>query len=144
MVMALMRKRSKDLGLLNWTIDSAGTWASDGIEATENAILTMQEKGLDIRPHRSRSVTQEMVDNYDLILVMVANHKESLLVEFPEYGHKIYLLSEMVGESWDVEDPVGQPIEEYRETADLLDQVLQDGWERILELAKENAELEDG
>lgn len=144
MAMALMRKRLKDPGLLNWTIDSAGTWATDGIEATENAILTVQEMGLDITPHRSRRVTQEMMDNYDLILVMVANHKEPLLLEFPEYGHKVYLLSEMVGEAWDVEDPVGQPLEEYRATADLMDQVLQDGWERILELAKENAELEDG
>ena len=53
-----------------------------------------------------------MMASYDLILVMVSNHKEARHIEFPEYAHKVFLLSEMVGGDWDLEDPVGKPLEE--------------------------------
>ena len=72
--------------------------------------------------------------SYDLILAMVSNHKEALHVEFPECAHKVFLLSEMVGGDWDLDDPVGMPLEEYRTTADLIEGVLEEGWEKIVEL----------
>jgi hypothetical protein len=35
---------------------------------------------------------------------------------------------------------VGGPLEEYRETAKLIDEVLEEGWERMIELARSSAE----
>jgi protein-tyrosine-phosphatase len=135
MAMALMRKRLEDKGMTpEWVVGSAGTWATDGISATDNAIEAMRERELDLEPHLSRVVTEEMMASYDLILAMVSNHKEALQVEFPEYAQKVFLLSEMVGGDWDLDDPVGMPLEEYRATADLIEGVLQEGWENIVEL----------
>ena len=75
-----------------------------------------------------------MLAVFDLVLVMVGNHKEALDIEFPQFSEKVFLLSEMVGGEWDLDDPVGQPMEEYRETADLIEEVLDEGWDRIMEL----------
>ena len=83
-----------------WVVKSAGTWAEDGITATDNAIEAMHERDLDLVPQLFRRVTGEMMASYDLILAMVNNHKEALHVEFPEYAHKVFLLSEMVGGDW--------------------------------------------
>jgi protein-tyrosine-phosphatase len=81
-----------------------------------------------------------MLDCFNLVLVIVGYHKEALKVELPQYSHKVFLLSEMIGEEWDLEDPVGGPLEEYRETAKLIDEVLEEGWERMIELARSSAE----
>ena len=43
----------------------------------------MSQRGLDIRDHRSRTVTAEMLESSDLILTMETGHKEALQVEFP-------------------------------------------------------------
>ena len=136
MAMALMRKRLEDEGMApEWVVESAGTWAMEGITATDNAIEAMREQDLDLESHRSRGVTEEMLDYFDLVLVMVGNHKEALNVEFPQYADKVFLLSEMVDGDWDLEDPVGGPLEEYRETAKVIGEALEEGWEQIIELA---------
>jgi protein-tyrosine-phosphatase len=141
MAEALMKARLEDAGLEGWQVESAGTWASEGIEATDNAALVMQERGLDLFSHCSRRVTEEIMQVHDLILVMTESHKEALQVEFPQYKEKIFLMSEMLGENWDIEDPVGQSIEEYRATADAMDQILADGFEQILITARRNSEI---
>ena len=138
MAMVLLRKHVQDLGLdEEWRVDSAGTWAEEGVPATDNAVLTMEERGLNIAEHRSRKVTREMMLAYDLVLVMVSNHKEALHVEFPDQAHKVFLMSEMVGEDWDVDDPIGMPMEEYRATAEMIERIIKEGWGRIVELGSE-------
>ena len=137
MAMALMRKRLVDQGMTpEWVVESSGTWAVEGIMATDTAIEAMREQELDLESHLSRRVTEEMMDAFDLILVMVANHKEALDVEFPQFAEKVFLLSEMVDGDWDLEDPVGKPLEEYRATAKVIEEVLDDGWEKMMELAR--------
>ncbi len=137
MAMALMRKRLVDQGMTpEWVVESSGTWAVDGIMATDTAREAMREQDLDLESHLSRRVTEEMMDAFDLILVMVANHKEALDVEFPQFAKKVFLLSEMVDGDWDLEDPVGKPLEEYRATAKVIEEVLDDGWEKMMELAR--------
>ncbi len=111
MAMALMRKRLEDQGMTSkWVVESAGTWATEGITATANAIEAMRERELDLDSHLSRRVTEEMLDSFDLVLVMVGNHKEALNIEFPQFSDKVFLLSEMVVGDWDLDDPVGKPL----------------------------------
>ena len=136
MAMALMRKHVHDLGLAQeWRVDSVGTWAVEEMPATDHAIEAMQERGLSLAEHRSRQITKEMMLAYDLILVMVSNHKEALQIEFADQAHKVFLMSEMVGETSDIDDPIGQPLEEYRNTAEMIERILKEGWGRIVELA---------
>jgi protein-tyrosine phosphatase len=140
MAMALLRKRLADLDLGDkWEVNSAGTWGLEGVPATENAIRAMQERGLELTDHHSRKVTEALLSSYDLVLTMESFHKEAIQIEFPNHASKVYMLSEMIEETWDVKDPVGHSLEDYRATADLIDRTLQEGMERILEQARVNA-----
>jgi protein-tyrosine-phosphatase len=139
--MALMRKQLQQLGLgEDWQVESAGTWAIDGFPATNYAIQVMEERGLLLKDHRSRKVTAEMLAGMDLVLTMEKNHAEALRNEFPEQDEKVYVLSEMVGEHWDLVDPIGGSLEDYQTAAKLLDDTISEGLERMLELARTNAD----
>jgi protein-tyrosine phosphatase len=118
-----------------WRVESAGTWAAAGQPAAGFSHQVMQERGLDIGDHRSRSITRELMRVFDLILTMEKNHKEALRVEFPELAEKVYLLSEMVGDSHDVDDPIGRSKADYQATADEIDRLITEGFQEIEQLA---------
>lgn len=115
-----------------WQVESAGTWAADGIPASKRSVQVMAEYGLDITGHRSRVVTREMLEEFDLILTMEPGHKEGMGVEFPEAAQRIFLLSEMEGAAMPVADPYGGTLEDYQKAAGIIDEILANGMERIL------------
>jgi protein-tyrosine-phosphatase len=115
-----------------WQVESAGTWALDGKPASRNSQIVMARRGLNINAHRSRTVDEELMAGADLILTMEAGHKEALQLEFPFAAKRVFLLTEMVGQTESVKDPYGGPIEEYEETAALLEDIIKSGMERIL------------
>ena len=66
---------------------------------------------------------------------------ESLRAEFPQHGHKIYLISEMIGKRYDVVDPYGGPYEGYVEMFYELRRIIDSGLPNIIQLAHKNATL---
>lgn len=55
-------------------VGSAGTMDWSGQPAHEHAIAVMAERGLDLSAHRSRRLSEYLVDESDLIVVMTRNH----------------------------------------------------------------------
>lgn len=111
--------------------DSAGTFACDGTEATPNAITAMEEMGLNISRHKAKMVDKELTDWADLILTMEAAHFEQVEAMFPEAERKIHTImgyAEGVfgfpGEGYDVEDPYGEDLDEYRSCAKQLKKLI--------------------
>jgi protein-tyrosine phosphatase len=121
-----------------WQVSSAGTWATDGIRASEMGVAVMRERGLDTTDHRSRAVTDSILAEADLILTMTSGHAEALRVEFPEARSRIRLLSEMAGPPYDIRDPYGGTLEQYQQTARELEALINQGIDRIATLATEN------
>jgi protein-tyrosine phosphatase len=143
MAMALMRNRLKRMDLPDhWQVASAGTWSMGDVPATPNAATVVEELGMSLDEHLSQKVTPELMEAYDLILTMESNHQEALLVEFPSFREKVFMLSEMVGERYDILDPIGGPLEEYRSTLEAIDAILERGMEEILRIARRNASEE--
>lgn len=105
-----------DLAGLGYTVRSAGTSALGGGSAAEQAIQVMRERGIDIRDHRSRPLTPDLVDAAESIFVMSSSHAHTIEEWFPDASPKVRLL-----DPEGVPDPVGQSVERYRETADLLE-----------------------
>lgn len=120
-----------------WDIASAGTWTGNGRGAMPLTIQVLSEQGLDMRPHRSRPVDWPLIHQYRLILVMEQGHKEALQSEFREARDRIFLLSEMSGAGYSVEDPVRGGLAEYRHTLAELADLLVRGADRIRSLARE-------
>ncbi len=134
---ALLQHRLAQAGLGDWHVTSAGTWARDGQPATSHMVTLLADRGLDLSAHRARTVNHHILRAADLVLVMTRNHAEALRLEFPDQAHKIYVLSEMLGgEPYDIEDPFGGTLDDYRRCVAELDDTITNGLERIIHLAQ--------
>lgn len=136
MAMALFKQKIQEKGEEEeWTVSSAGTWGRAGMLASENGRVLMESRGLDLSEHRSRIVTREMLAAADIVLTMEKGHKEALRLEFPEFGHRIHMLSEMIGIRSDVDDPYGGTLDEYDRAVADIEHYIEDGFARIREIA---------
>lgn len=118
-------------------VSSAGTWTFDGQLAMAKAIQLAQDYGLDLSYHKSRIVSEEILSQSDLIMVMESGHKEALTHEFPGTADRVYLLAEVV-EGLDVEipDPYGEAQADPEEVVKEIIGLIDDGYEQLLSLAK--------
>ena len=104
--------------------------------ATAKAIITVAGLGADLNMHASQLVSAELLSRYQLILCMEYAHVDFLISEFPEISDKVFLLSQMVGDEYEIDDPVGQSQEAYDKCAQLIQSILQQGLEQICTLSR--------
>jgi protein-tyrosine-phosphatase len=119
---------------LQWKIQSAGTWTEPGLPATQFSLAVMARRQIDLAEHLSRPVNGDLLRAADIILVMTRNHQESLRAEFPEIAPRLHLLSQLVDRSFDIEDPYGGTLDDYEACADDIQNILTNGWARLVEL----------
>jgi len=145
MAMALFKSMVDNDGL-SWRIESAGTWALEGNAASVNSRQVLNDYGIDLSNHSSRSVEHILLEEFDLILVMEQGHKEALKVEYPLISNRVYLLYEMIGLNKDVHDPYGGRLVDYAETAEEINQILIEGMPkiRVIALANEKSRIKSG
>lgn len=105
----------KNKHLPNVEVKSAGIFAMNGLNASENALKVLEENEI-FHQHCSTQLTKEEVEWATYILTMTAGHKNSIIAHFPEAKVKTYTLKEFVDESGDVLDPFGGTLEDYRNT----------------------------
>jgi protein-tyrosine-phosphatase len=140
MAMALLQdKLSQDEARQDWQVESAGTWGAEGRPASDHAVAEMAERGIDLSSHQARPVTGDMVSEADLVLVMTQNHAEAVKTAFPDQAHKIHLFSQMVGKAYDIYDPYGGTRMEYASTAKELEELVENGYGRIVVLVEGSA-----
>ena len=101
-----------------WTAHSAGLSAVDGLAASRTAIEVMDEIGVNIRKHYSRELTNELIDEATIILVMTGAHAAELKQRFPKARDRVYLLGSFNknAKEKEISDPVGSSVEIYRRT----------------------------
>jgi protein-tyrosine phosphatase len=119
----------------DWEISSAGTYTRNGLPTNNEVLTTLRKYEIDASSHRTSLITRRKIHNHNLVLCLASNHKEALQVEFPDMKDRIYLLSEMVGKTTSVDDPIGGPLVEYEAAAREIDGYLTEGFERIIALA---------
>ena len=121
-----------------WNVESAGTWGLDGEPAATGSVAVMNNKGIDISNHRARSVNEDIIQSFNLILTMESGQKEALRVEFSEFSDRIYLLSEMVNQKQDIDDPYGGVFSEYERAANEIEEYLLTGFDKIIHKAAQS------
>jgi protein-tyrosine-phosphatase len=119
--------------------ESAGTWGHDGLPAAVEGVRVMAEFGLDISQHRSRVVTWDIIMQSDLILTMEGGHAEALRFEFRQKSHQVYMLTQVIGPPYDIDDPFGHGLSRFRGTAQEIAEILERGCDRIIALAEGSA-----
>jgi protein-tyrosine-phosphatase len=105
-----------------WRVRSAGVAAPRGMPASRPAIEALEEIGIDLRAHQSRLLTQEMIADATLIVVMTTGHRRQVWSTAPGAAHKVALLKSFdpAASGTDVEDPIGSSLEVYREVREEL------------------------
>jgi protein-tyrosine-phosphatase len=114
--------------------ESAGVWTVNGRPATGLAVAVLAGRGIDISGHRSRVITEETIRDAALILTMTRSHAEAICAEFPAYRNRVFLLSEMVGGAFDIEDPVGGTLQQYEMTTQDLENLIEQGYPRMMKV----------
>jgi len=120
-----------------WKINSAGTYTRNGMRTNTEVLTVLKSYGIDATAHRTQEVNHRKIRNHNLVICLARNHKEALRAEFPDLKERIYLLSEMVGKIDSVDDPIGGPLVEYEVVAREINEYIQQGFERIVELSAE-------
>ncbi len=138
-VEAVIRDRLEGDGDDGWRVSSAGTLAMAGFGPAEHSAAVAGELGLDIRAHRSQRAEEPQVAAADLVLCMEWGHKEALRIEYPQHRDRIYLLTEMVGDDREVDDPIGGPRFAYQQMVAEVVDLVEAGLPRIVELGRQNA-----
>jgi protein-tyrosine-phosphatase len=119
-----LQKVLKEKGKDKIQVISAGLAAYDGSPPTQQAIQVMKENGVDISGNRSKSVTDKMAEETDIIFAMTGSHLTDLRRRFPATQKKVYLLREF-DENYnpkdpDVFDPIGLPLHAYESCFELM------------------------
>jgi len=102
---------------------SAGIAATNGAQATSEAVEVMLEEGVNLSKHRSHALTEGMAREADLILCMTLSQKQFILAQFPYLGPKVHLLKQYAGVisgNLEVQDPVGSGLQAYRHCVEEL------------------------
>jgi protein-tyrosine-phosphatase len=115
----------------SWRIESAGVNAMEGIPPSRFSEAAMSERGIDISSHRARTISEEMMNEFYLVLTMEKIHKQILKARFPEKSGKVFMLSEMSGEEFPVDDPFGATLEDYQRTAEVIERLIENGMDSI-------------
>ena len=130
-------RRGDDQGI---SVSSAGTWAITGMPAMPKAVKLAREYDLDLSYHRSRVVTEEILSETDLILVMESGHKEAITHEFPDTEGRVFLLTEAAGKlPVDIPDPYGEKHAPPADVAIEIVDLIEEGYHKIIELAEDIA-----
>jgi RpiB/LacA/LacB family sugar-phosphate isomerase len=106
-------------GKEGWRVVSAGIGAVNGQPPSRNAVLAMQQLGVDIAGHRSQMLTQRLVREADYIFGLTHGHVEAIAYLYPDAGEKTFVLREfdpeLQGYEQDISDPIGGPLDGYVE-----------------------------
>lgn len=109
-------------GIEDIQVSSAGTFAPEGKESTTQALMVMQEIGLEMGMHRAHRLTVSAVEEADLILTMEEAHRLFIEKSVPSASAKLFNLKQFgrfEGEG-DVADPIGMGIDFYRTSRDMI------------------------
>jgi len=133
MAEALLRARLERDGLGGRVrVSSAGVLALEGNPPSAYAVIAMDQRGLDIRAHRSRQLHQRDVHRADLILCMARQHRDAIRRMYGGSEGRLYLLSEMTGHVHDVNDPYGGSLLVYEHCAGEIASLIEEGCGAIL------------
>jgi len=102
---------------------SAGTFAGNGIPASENAVKVMADYNIELKNHRSTILTRELVKDIDHIFTMTEGHRLQVASIDAGAGEKTKLLLDF-STGGSVADPFGGSYAVYKECFEQMKQAL--------------------
>jgi len=94
MAEGLLRRTLGDRGV-DAGVSSAGL-LTEGEPATDTAVDTLAERGIEIDEHRSRRISSDLLGGADLIVGMTREHVREVVVLRPDLYDRTFTLKELV------------------------------------------------
>lgn len=99
-------------------VASAGTLNLIGQTAPPEVLEVCHELGVDVSDHRSQGLSRTLVRNADAIIVMGAQHGESVLKLDASAEERLFHLGDYAEPPDDIWDPIGTNVARFRESRD--------------------------
>ena len=122
----LFRERLKEK---NVQVTSAGVMALVGKPAVMESQEVARAKGFDISSHRAQQLTNDLVSENDLILVMEDWQKKEVAKMFPQARGKVFLLGRW--RDFEIVDPYLQSMNAFEHVFELIDESFQDWNQKV-------------
>jgi len=104
------------LDKMGYKVSSAGIINMAGSPASAEAIAACAANGIDIKAHRSKELSQKLIEENDFIFAMSRMHRERVTALSQEAANKCVLLAE----DKDIPDPIGQGQQVFNNCAELI------------------------
>lgn len=113
-------------GLENVIVESAGMASREGRRSPAIAVASASVLGVDLDNHRSRKLTQTMLDKCGVIFVMEASEYQWIKSQYPNATDKIFFLGEFYdGEVVEISDPWGKSSQAFHRVYNRITKILQ-------------------
>jgi len=116
------------LDKIGYKVCSAGVINNVGFPASTEAIAACAAKGIDIKAHKNKKLSKELIEESDFIFAMEQIHQEQVIALSPDAANKCSLLA---GDE-EIHDPIGHPQEFFNRCAERIEKAVK---KRIGELA---------
>ncbi|MFA6714179.1 MAG: low molecular weight protein arginine phosphatase [Victivallaceae bacterium] len=132
MAAAYFANLCREAELDNVRVLSAGTFAGDGMPASENAVRVMNDYKVNLAKHRSRMLTRDLLADIDYVFTMTEGHRLQVISIAPELEKKTRLLLEF-SSGGNVADPFGGSYAIYKECFEQMKKALDKLFKEIIE-----------
>lgn len=105
-------------------VTSAGMATAEGEPASANALIALQNRGIDATAHRARQLSAQLVKEATRIYVMTAAHREAILRVLPEAAEKITVIG--------IPDPYGMDLAAYEACLDAICRFFEEELQNLL------------
>ncbi|MDT8303713.1 MAG: L-threonylcarbamoyladenylate synthase [Sedimentisphaerales bacterium] len=102
---------------VGYKVSSGGIMDTSGFPASAGSIAACATKGVDIKAHRNKGLSKELIEESDYIFAMEPIHQERIIALSHEAVDKCFLLAGSQG----IADPIGRPQELYNNCADMIE-----------------------
>lgn len=102
-------------------VASAGLAAGTGAPPSYEAVVLMEERGIDLGGHAAQQITEPLIRHADLVLTMTGGHRQAIVGHWPDAAKRTKLL---MPNGSDVADPIGASAEVYRTCAEQIDSAI--------------------
>lgn len=106
MAEAFLKKHLPDSKIVSAGLERA----TSGWHAEDDAVKAMTEHGIDISNHRAQPLTEDLLEDVDIVLTMEEDQVRIVRRRFPKFKG----IAKRLCDGTDVEDPYGYPFSMFR------------------------------
>lgn len=117
----------------SFVVESAGIGALSGAPADPTAVELLAGKGLELDGHTGRQLDEQMLSEFDMILVMEQSHVRWIEDQWPHARGRVFRWGHW--SDFDVPDPYRRGDQAFRDALQMIERGLADWQEKLGQIA---------